>query len=60
MKKILPIRLDYTVKFFGYQTQNFAATQDTEGVIQHNIQQKWLTTTLRTTLMAVSFVCTVK
>jgi len=52
MTKILPIQSDYTVGFVGYQAQNFAATQDIEGVNHYYIKQKWLTTTLRTKLMA--------
>ena len=51
LTKLLPIRTDYTVGFVGVQAQNYAAIQDVEGVNQYNIQQKWLTTTLRTKLM---------
>ena len=53
LTKILPIRTDYTVLLVGqYQAQNYAAVQDDEGVNQYYIQQKWLTTTLRTKLMS--------
>jgi len=52
LTKILPIRTDYTVGFVGYQAQNYAAIQDVEGVNQYYIQQKWLSTTLRTKLMS--------